>query len=126
MLANATAPDNAPGRQRPVHEVRLGAIKAAIWRNDTSVGARHNVTFSRLFREAEQWRSVNLHKPAIVNFSAKAWRHGAALRAPRVSVPVPHRFTPGREPPNVGSDLFAPGGSLPYGLPVGAGGYSHG
>ena len=58
MLANATAPDNAPGRQRPVHEVRLGAIKAAIWRNDTSVGARHNVTFSRLFREGEQWRST--------------------------------------------------------------------
>ena len=70
--------------------------------------------------------SVNLQKPAIVNFSAKAWRHGAALRAPRVSVPAPHRFTPGREPPNVGSDLFAPGGSLPYGLPVGAGGCSHG
>jgi len=58
MLDTATVPDNAPGRQRPVHEVRLGAIKAAIWRNDTSVGPRHNVTFSRLFRDADQWRST--------------------------------------------------------------------
>jgi hypothetical protein len=58
MPATATAPDNAPGRQRPVHEVRLGAIKAAIWRNDTANGPRHNVTFGRLYREGDQWRST--------------------------------------------------------------------
>ena len=31
-------------KQQPVHEIRLGAVKAAIWENETSSGVRHNVT----------------------------------------------------------------------------------
>ncbi len=41
---------------RPVHEVRMGRIKAAIWENDTQNGARHNVTISRLYRDGDQWK----------------------------------------------------------------------
>lgn len=41
---------------RPVHEVRLGRIKAAIWANSTENGVRHNVTFSRLYRDGEEWK----------------------------------------------------------------------
>ena len=41
---------------RPVHEVRLGRIKAAIWENETQNGSRHNVTISRLYRDGEQWK----------------------------------------------------------------------
>ena len=39
----------------------MGAIKAAIWRNETANGARYNVTFSRLYkeREEEQWKSTD-------------------------------------------------------------------
>ena len=40
---------------RPVHEVRLGRIKAAIWENETQNGSRHNVTISRLYRDGEKW-----------------------------------------------------------------------
>lgn len=36
---------------RPVHEVRLGRIRAAIWENDTENGKRHNVTLSRLYKD---------------------------------------------------------------------------
>jgi len=43
--------------QNPAHEVRLGSIRAAIWRNNTANGIRYNVTFSRLFKEAEEWKS---------------------------------------------------------------------
>ena len=43
---------------RPTHEVRLGSIKAAIWRNDTEAGVRYNVTFSRLYKEGDQWKST--------------------------------------------------------------------
>ncbi len=43
-------------KARPVHEVRLGRIKAAIWENETQNGARHNVTFSRIYRDGEQWK----------------------------------------------------------------------
>lgn len=44
-------------KTKPVHEIRLGAIKAAIWANDTQAGIRHNVTFTRLYKDGEEWRS---------------------------------------------------------------------
>ena len=40
-------------KSKPVHEVRLGRVRAAIWENETSNGARHNVTFSRLYRDEQ-------------------------------------------------------------------------
>ena len=44
-------------KKKPVHEVRLGRIRAAIWENETSNGTRHNVTFSRLYRdELGNWK----------------------------------------------------------------------
>lgn len=46
-------------KQQPVHEIRLGAVKAAIWENETSVGIRHNVTVSRLYKEGDEWRNTD-------------------------------------------------------------------
>jgi len=46
-------------KQKPVHEVRLGFIKAAIWRNETDNGARYNATFSRLYKDGEDWKSTD-------------------------------------------------------------------
>ena len=43
-------------KPRPVHEVRMGRIKAAIWENDTQNGIRHNVTVTRLYKDGEQWK----------------------------------------------------------------------
>ena len=43
---------------RPIHEVRLGFIKAAVWRNETEAGVRYNATFSRLYRDGDQWKST--------------------------------------------------------------------
>ncbi len=43
---------------KPVHEIRLGRIKAAIWENDTPNGTRHNVTLSRLYKDGEQWKDT--------------------------------------------------------------------
>lgn len=50
---------NMTNKPKPVHEVRLGHIKAAVWRNETEAGVRHNVTFSRLYRDDNQWRSTD-------------------------------------------------------------------
>jgi len=44
---------------RPVHEVRLGRIKAAIWENETEKGTRHNVTLSRIYKDGEEWKDSN-------------------------------------------------------------------
>ncbi len=45
---------------QPIEEVRIGAIKAAIWRNEGDGGARFNVTFQRLYKtEDGQWQSTS-------------------------------------------------------------------
>ena len=48
-------------KDKPAHEVRIGAIKAALWKNDTSNGVRYNTTFSRLYKDKEddQWKSTD-------------------------------------------------------------------
>lgn len=69
-------------KDKPVHEVRLGAIKAAIWKNDTESGVRFNVTFSRLYRDGEDWKSTDsfgrddLLVLAKVADKAHSWIHG--------------------------------------------------
>ena len=52
--------DNMP-KDKPAHEVRIGAIKAAIWRNDTTNGVRYNTTFNRIYKDKEddQWKSTD-------------------------------------------------------------------
>jgi hypothetical protein len=43
---------NAP----PVHEERLGRIKASVWKNDTENGPMFNVTFARLYHDGKNWK----------------------------------------------------------------------
>ena len=44
---------------KPVDEIRIGAVKAAIWKNETDAGVRFNATFQRLFRDDESWKSTD-------------------------------------------------------------------
>ena len=44
--------------QKPVEEVRIGRVKATVWRNGTDAQPRYNVTFSRLYKESDQWKST--------------------------------------------------------------------
>ena len=56
------AKSNGNGKQKanaPVHEARLGAIKAAIWANETKNGVRHSVKLSRLYKDGDEWRSTD-------------------------------------------------------------------
>ena len=43
-------------KAKPVHEIRLGRIKAAIWENETQNGSMHNVTIVRLYKDGKQWK----------------------------------------------------------------------
>ena len=45
-------------KPKPIHEVRLGHIKAAVWRNETESGVRYNTTFTRLYKDGDQWKST--------------------------------------------------------------------
>ena len=44
-------------KKGPVHEVRIGSVKAAIWRNDGSNGPWHGVSFERVYRDGNEWKS---------------------------------------------------------------------
>jgi len=48
---------------KPVEEVRIGAVKAAIWKNVVDMGnssrPMYSVTFQRLYRDSENaWKST--------------------------------------------------------------------
>lgn len=40
----------------PVHEIRIGMMKARIWRKRTQAGLRHTVSVVRLFRNGDVWK----------------------------------------------------------------------
>ena len=44
-------------QERPVHETRLGKVKAAVWKNETDNGVRYGVTFTRIYKTTEGWES---------------------------------------------------------------------
>ena len=46
-------------KEKPIHEVRLGAVKAAIWKNELPQGGvRYNTLFSRIYRDEKdkEWK----------------------------------------------------------------------
>ena len=54
-------------KSKPIHEIRLGLIKAAIWENDTEHGIRHSVTFSRIYKVGANWeRSDNFRRDELL------------------------------------------------------------
>lgn len=56
----------------PVHEIRLGRIKAAIWKNDTASGARYNVTIVRNYNDGKEWKATTVFGRDDLPLVAKA------------------------------------------------------
>src|SRR5690349_5205749 len=52
-----TAASTVTPRKKPVHELRLGMIKAAIWENNVGDTLRYNVTFSRIYKNEVEWKT---------------------------------------------------------------------
>jgi len=51
-------------RQKPVHEIRLGLVRASIWENKGEYGVRYNVTLERLYpvkldENRRTWKSTS-------------------------------------------------------------------
>ncbi len=52
-------PQTQPQPARPVHEVRIGRVKAAIWGNDGEHGVRYSVSVCRVYKDQNQkWQST--------------------------------------------------------------------
>lgn len=59
--ATVAVPNADRSNNRPVHTIRYGTVRAAIWRNVVDLGAAsremYNVTFSRSYRDGDnQWK----------------------------------------------------------------------
>lgn len=55
-----SAPAEAPKeRERPAHEVRIGRIRATVWRNHSDQhGTWFSVSITRSFKQNDQWKSA--------------------------------------------------------------------
>ena len=43
----------------PAAELKIGAVKATIWENEVGGITQHNVTFSRIYRDVGQWKTMH-------------------------------------------------------------------
>ena len=41
---------------QPTYEIRIGLIKACIWRKRTRSGPRHSISVVRLYRDGDAWK----------------------------------------------------------------------
>ena len=46
-------------QKKPAHEIRMGRVKATLWANETNNGVRYNVTFSRLYKDGNEWKQTD-------------------------------------------------------------------
>jgi len=42
--------------RRPIHEIRFGFVKAAIWENQGKDNTWYNVTFQRNYKDGKDWK----------------------------------------------------------------------
>jgi hypothetical protein len=46
-------------KQKPVKEVRIGHVKAAVWSHKSETGTRYSVTLSRIWKDGDTWKSTD-------------------------------------------------------------------
>ncbi len=44
---------------QPIHEIKLGHVKATIWENQTKAGVRHGIKLSRIYKAEEGWATTD-------------------------------------------------------------------
>ena len=62
---------------KPVADLRIGAVKATVWGNEVGGITRHNVTFSRIYRDGDQWKTTHSFGFNNLLYPREARRPGA-------------------------------------------------
>ena len=44
---------------RPVHEIKIGSVRAAIWENSSRQGRWFRVSVTRIYRDGDEWREAH-------------------------------------------------------------------
>lgn len=87
-------------KTKPIHEIRLGSVKAAIWENAVGDGIKFNVTLCRLYREGDEWKTTesfgrdDLLLVAKVADEAHSWIYAQRMARETASAPVPQPARP--------------------------------
>ena len=68
---------------KPVAELRIGAVKATIWENEVGGLTHHNVTFSRIYPDGGQWKTTQSFGFSNLLYVAKLADQAHALIAER-------------------------------------------
>ena len=59
-------------KRRPIHEIRLGGVKAAIWNNHSDkTGTWYSVTFARLYKQGNSWKRSESFGPSELPLVSK-------------------------------------------------------
>jgi hypothetical protein len=91
----------------PIHELRIGLIKARIWKKHTRSGVRHTVSVVRLFKNGDVWKEStrfgrdDLPMLRLVLDRAYGWllSNTMSQEEPRVSNPQAHLSKTSRTSP---------------------------
>src|SRR5262249_48630663 len=63
LMRSPRSPSSKPNKKhmndKPVKEVQLGPIKAAVWKNTTKFGARYSTRIQRLYKDGEKWQRTD-------------------------------------------------------------------
>jgi hypothetical protein len=60
--AGVEARNHAPIMQtknKPVHEVRIGTIKAAVWKNENDNGRYYSTSLQRSYKDGNEWKNTD-------------------------------------------------------------------
>jgi hypothetical protein len=67
-------------KTKPIHEVRLGRVRAAFWQNAKDGITRYGVTFSRLYKDKDdKWKDTLSFGKEDLLLLAEVARQGAVL-----------------------------------------------
>jgi hypothetical protein len=76
-----------PTKNKPIHEIPLGLIRAAIWKHEHQGVVHYDTTFSRLYQEGDTWKRTESFKRddllplAKVADLAHSWIHAQPREA---------------------------------------------
>ena len=77
---------------KPAAELRIGAVKATVWENEVGDITRHNVTFSRIYRDEDQWKTTHSFAFKEPADPRQARRSGRTRSLPSATPRPPRRW----------------------------------
>jgi hypothetical protein len=59
MAKSTTKTEPTVKKATPAHEIRSGAIRAVIWKNETDKGTWYSTNITRSYKAGEEWRETS-------------------------------------------------------------------